>query len=190
MQRKYDPSAQTSEDIVIQDGLVAIIRESQLVSPVAATAMALFKTNLANPKIVIDANAKMIIFPSALYDVWNQTFFGVADPLPTIPPANGKYDSTSGTAAGSTATTATFLIANEIMITGFAVVTAGATTIVVKGTTSGRILATITLPTIAAATYLYPMVFFPSIALTGETVTLTLSANFTSGTVNVNVYGN
>lgn len=114
----------------------------------------------------------------------------VTNPLIVMPPPNAKYDSASGTAAGSTNTTATFTVANQLVVTAINIVTAAATTIIVKGTTSGRILATITLPTIAVAQTLPPMVFSPNIALTAETVTLTLSANFTSGTVSINVYGN
>ncbi len=174
----------------LSDSEIPETRENQFLSPLAATAMALFKNSLANPKILMDAVAKTPVSICLNLDPYTMTFIGSSNPQVVIPPPNAKYDSTSGTAAGSTATTATFLQVNEIMITGLAVVTAGATTIIVKGTTSGRILATVTLPTIAAATYLPAMVFFPNIALTAETVTLVLSANFTSGTVSVNVYGN
>lgn len=115
-----------------------------------------------------------------------------ANPLVVINPNNAKYDQTSGTATGSTATTATYKIVNQIVVTPIAIITAGACTLTVKGTTSGVVLAVITLPTIAVALTIPSAVFAPSVNLqaAGETVTLTIGANFTSGTVSVNVYGN
>jgi hypothetical protein len=157
-----------------------------------ATILNLLKTSVANPKIRLDKYRKPLTYPAWLWDIATGKAFSSANPLPvtTYQSVNAKYDSTSGTAAGTTATTATFTQANQVIITPIAIVTAGATTIIVKGTTSGKILATITLPTIAVALTIPSIVYYPSIALAGETVTLVLSANFTSGTVSINVAGN
>jgi len=115
-----------------------------------------------------------------------------SNPLIVAPPNNAKYDVVSGTATGSTNTTATYKTVNQIVITPIAIVTAAASTLTVKGTTSSIILAVIALTTLAVALTIPSIIIYPTVNLlaAGETVTLTIGANYTSGTVSVNVYGN
>jgi hypothetical protein len=148
------------------------------------------KSILSNPFIPLNNIGKPLVFPSFLIDPVSGKAFGAANPLPIISPTNAKYDQTSGTATGYTATTATFNIVNSLVVSGVALVTSGASTITVKGTTSGTVLAVVTLPTLAVALTPASWSFTPTVALQGETVTLTIGANFTSGTVTINVYGN
>lgn len=118
---------------------------------------------------------------------------GAANPLPVVlyPTANALNDSVSGTGAGTTTSpTALFHQINQMVVTFDSVVTSGATNITIQGATSSKVLAVIALPTtvVAQGNLVIPFNWI-NIALSAEKVSLVIGADFTSGTVNVNLYG-
>jgi hypothetical protein len=72
---------------------------------------------------------------------------GNVNPFPTDQTPNQKNDFVSGTAAGTTATTATFRKVNTLEVIMCLPVTSGATTITLTGTTTGKIIYKLIMPT-------------------------------------------
>jgi hypothetical protein len=148
--------------------------------------------NVSDGNINMSSESAVSIQKCVLVDSSSNPVADINDqnPLVVSNQTNSLPDSVVGTATGTTTTTvATFKSVTQVQVNIVNVITAGAVVINVKGNTSSNPIATIVLPTLAVGTT-FTANFSPNVALTSEKVALVIGANFTSGTVSVNVYGN